>query len=145
MNKTFKTIIAITIIFTSLKVLDILLRMNYIPYRNYVQAATWKNRTKQHTMMTLDKIYPEQGIKHYLAMYSIHYTAADKDNYEAFNNLYISIEGIDEFKSLKEEVMLMNNNNHWTEFFQIAIENDIKNMDMSRVKEMMDVILKHKY
>jgi hypothetical protein len=88
--------------------------------------------------------YPNQSFNHYLAMFGINQLNTTDINFADQNNMYLAIEGEGEFKDLKDEVTQIINNKDFMWFLKQAITNEIPNINMERIKAMMQSIVNHK-
>jgi len=90
------------------------------------------------------KKYPNESFDHYLAMFGINQSDSTDKNFEDQIRLYIEFEGKDEFQDLKEEVSQIVRSNDYNWFLKQAIADEIPNINMLRLKGMMNSIIKHR-
>ena len=88
--------------------------------------------------------YPNQSFHHYLAMFGINQSNTIDINFADQNNMYLAIEGESEFKDLKDEVNQIINNKDYKWFLKQAVTDEIPNINMERIKAMMQSIVNHK-
>lgn len=77
-------------------------------------------------------------------MFGINQLNTTDINFADQNNMYLAIEGEGEFKDLKDEVTQIINNKDFMWFLKQAITNEIPNINMERIKAMMQSIVNHK-
>jgi len=87
--------------------------------------------------------YPDESFDHYLAMFGINQSNSENRNFEDQINLYLEIEGKEEFKTLQKEVNQIMINEDYKWFLKQAITDEIPNIDMERLKAMMNSIIEH--
>ena len=88
--------------------------------------------------------YPNGYLDHYLAMYSIHQDGLADEYLENQNNMYVGIEGVEEFQNLKNEVSSARENKDLNLFLKLAIYHEIDEIDLTYMDKLFKSIEKHK-
>ena len=89
--------------------------------------------------------YPDGYLDHYFAMYSLHQDGFTNENFENQNSMYISIEGKEEFQSLRNEVLNARQNDDLDFFLKMAIYHDINEINLNHLDKLLKSIESHKF
>ena len=90
------------------------------------------------------KKYPNESFDHYLAMFGINQSDSTLSNFQNQIGLYLEFEGKDELQDLHKEVTQIVKNKDYSWFLKQAITDEIPNIDIKRLKEMMNSIISYK-
>ena len=88
--------------------------------------------------------YPHESFDHYLSMFGINQSDSTEINFQDQIKLFLEFEGEDEFNDLQEEVNRIVQNKDYNWYLKQAITDEIPNINMERLKGMMNSIIKHK-
>ena len=88
--------------------------------------------------------YPKGYLNHYLAMFTSQFDKPSLDNYKIYTDLYIQMEGKDEFIDLKKELKKIKANNDLDSYLKIANYFEIENFGIEQLNEMIKVIETYK-
>ncbi|WP_425800794.1 hypothetical protein ACHOLT_11660 [Desulfitobacterium sp. Sab5] len=90
-----------------------------------------------------DERYPNHYFEHYIAMFQ---SEINRDGFKEHANFYIQIEGLDEFSKLIGEIILIDKNNDWGYFADLAKEFDQESMNIRNIKELAETAVEvHRY
>ncbi len=92
----------------------------------------------------LEKKYPKGYLNHYFAMFASQFDKPTLDNYKTYTDLYIQMEGKDEFVDLKKELKIIKTNNDLDSYLKIANYFEIENFGIEQLNEMIKVIETYK-
>lgn len=88
--------------------------------------------------------YPKGYLNHYLAMFTSQFDKPTLDNYKMYTDLYIQMEGKDEFINLKKELKNIKMNNDLDSYLKFANYFEIENFGIEQLNEMIKVIETYK-
>lgn len=86
--------------------------------------------------------YPENYFEHYIVSFSTTNQTLDKTGFENLARLYIDIEGSESFSELIKEIQIINDNDDWSYFEEIARDFEITDMSTYKLKEIAEVAFK---
>jgi hypothetical protein len=81
----------------------------------------------------LEERYPDGYFDHYIAMFQ---SEVNEDGFREHANMYIMIEGLDEFKKLVDEILLIEEKNDWEMFVDLAREYDKEYLNLEKIKSL---------
>lgn len=84
--------------------------------------------------------YPKGYLNHYLAMFSAQFDKPTIENYNVYTDLYIQMEGKDEFIDLKKELKNIKMNNDLDAYLKVANYFEIEHFGIEQLNEMIAVI-----
>lgn len=88
-------------------------------------------------MEALELKYPKGYFNHYFSLFSTLFKECSANNFRMFTDLYIQLEGKKEFKSLKEELNLLKQNNELDVLLKIALNFGVVKFGKKQLQEMI--------
>jgi hypothetical protein len=107
-------------------------------------CSDFEFRFDRKNPLNIDEKYPEVCLEHFLAMFSINYNVPTIDNFKEFIELYIDMEGSEEFELLKDEIKTIKKNGDVDLFLKAANNHMIENFGKKQLDEMITTIEKYK-
>lgn len=86
----------------------------------------------------LEERYPDGYFDHYIAMFQ---SEINEDGFREHANTYIMIEGLDEFEKLVDEIYLIEENNDWELFVDLAKEYEKEYLKLQNIKSLAKTAL----
>ncbi len=103
------------------------------------------NFTYHHNAaMLLDDVYPKAYFNYYLSMFKANFDSVSTASFNIYTDLYIQIQGRQEFESLKGELNLIMKNEHLLAYLKIANESNIAGFGIRQLEGMVKVIREFK-
>mgnify|MGYP000489436363 CR=1 FL=1 len=88
----------------------------------------------------LESKYPKGSLNHYFALFASHFDKPTLNNYKSFNDLYIRMEGKDEFSNLQKELQIIKTNNDLDLYLKIVNYFEIEDFGTEQLNEMIKVL-----
>ena len=88
--------------------------------------------------------YPNESFDHFLAMFGINQSDTTEINFQDQIKLFLEFEGKDDSNDLQEEVNRIAQNKDYNWFLKQALTDEIPNINMERLKGMMNSIINHR-
>lgn len=92
----------------------------------------------------LETKYPKGYLNHYLAMFTKLFDKSSLENYRMFTDLYIQMNGKNEFLNLKNELQTIKANKDLASYVKFANYFEMENFGIEELNEMIKVIEKYK-